>query len=165
MTSDFYIWLLLTISLYLVPFLRYSTSYFLGIDLDLWPLEVTWGQKYSHHSKVYTWLPIYLSLTLFLYLVPFSRYSTSKFLGVDLDLWPLEVTWGRKYLHFSKSPYTTSYLPSIDTFSLSRTVFLFLFSFSFSFLFLFLFLFFRVWKIHDLIISILATTFWRLFAT
>ena len=31
---------------------------FLGFDLDLWPLEVTWGQKYSHHSTAHTWLPI-----------------------------------------------------------------------------------------------------------
>ena len=23
-----------------------------------WPSEVTWGQKYSHHSKAHTWLPI-----------------------------------------------------------------------------------------------------------
>ena len=23
-----------------------------------WPLEVTWGQKYFHHSKVHIWLPI-----------------------------------------------------------------------------------------------------------
>ena len=37
---------------------RYSTFKFLGFDLDLWPLEVTWGQKYSHHSKAHAWLPI-----------------------------------------------------------------------------------------------------------
>ena len=48
---------LLTLSLYLVPFPRYSISIFLGFDLDLWPLEVTWGEKYSHHSKAYAWLP------------------------------------------------------------------------------------------------------------
>ena len=39
-------WLLLTLSLYLVPFLRYSTSKFSGFDLDFWLSEVTWGQKY-----------------------------------------------------------------------------------------------------------------------
>ena len=27
-------------------------------DLDLWPLEVTQGQKYFNHSKAHTWLPI-----------------------------------------------------------------------------------------------------------
>ena len=30
--------------------------------------------------------------TFYLYLLPFSRYSTSKFLGFDLDFWLLEVT-------------------------------------------------------------------------
>ena len=48
--------LLLTLSLYLKPFLRYLTSKFPGIDLDL--SEVTWGQKYFHHSKAHTWIPI-----------------------------------------------------------------------------------------------------------
>ena len=166
--------LLLALSLYLVPFLRYSVSKFLGFDLDLWPLGVTWGQKYFHYSKAHICLPILLLLALSLYLVPFCRYSTSKFLGFDLDLWPLGVTWGQKYFHHSKthiclpislllarslylvpfseifdfkifrvwpgpltfrghlrsnifspfeSPYMTSYLTPIDTFSLSRTVF------------------------------------------
>ena len=48
----------LTLSLYFVPFSRYSTSKFLGFDLDLWPLGVTRGQKYFHHSKAYIRLPI-----------------------------------------------------------------------------------------------------------
>ena len=61
----------------------------LGFGLDLWPLAVTLGQKYFHHSIAHIWLPIQLPLTLSLYLVTFSRYSTSKFLGFDLDLWPL----------------------------------------------------------------------------
>ena len=78
--------LLLTLSLYLVPFLRYSTSKFSGFDLDLWPLEVIRGRKYSLYSKAHTWLPICLLLTLSLYLVPFLRYSRSKFSGFDLDL-------------------------------------------------------------------------------
>ena len=76
----------LTLSLYLVPFSRYSTSKVLGFDLDFWPLGVTLSQKYFHHLKAHIWLPIQLPLTLSLYLVPFSRYSTSKFLGFDLDL-------------------------------------------------------------------------------
>ena len=88
---------------YLVPFSRYSTSKFSGFDLDLWPLGVTRVQKYSHHSKAHTWLPIQLLLTLFLYRVPFSRYSTSKFSGFDLDLWPLGVTRGQKYFRHSKA--------------------------------------------------------------
>ena len=43
---------------YLVPFLRYLASKFLGFDLDLWPLEVIWGQTYLCHSKAHIWLPI-----------------------------------------------------------------------------------------------------------
>ena len=50
--------LLLALSLYLVPFSRYSTSKFLGFDLDLWPLGVTWGRTYFHHLKAHIWLPI-----------------------------------------------------------------------------------------------------------
>ena len=62
-------------------------------------------------------------MTISLYLVPFSRYLTSKFSGFDLDLWPLEVTWGQKFFSPFESPYMIYYLTSIDTFSLSRTVF------------------------------------------
>jgi len=43
------------------------------LRVEPWPLEVTWGQKYFHHSKTHTWLPILLLLTLFLYLVPFQN--------------------------------------------------------------------------------------------
>ena len=68
-----------------------------------WPLGVTRGQKYFHHLKAHLWLPIQLPLTLSLYLVPFSRYSISKFLGFDLDLWPLGVTWGQTYFHHLKA--------------------------------------------------------------
>ena len=91
------IWLLWTPSLYLVPFPRYSTSKFLGFDLDLWPLKVIWGQKISYHWKAHIWLPIWLLWTPSLYLVPFPRYSNSKFLGFDLDLWPLKIIWGQKH--------------------------------------------------------------------
>ena len=96
------IWLLWTPSLYLVPFWRYSTSKFLGFDLDLWPLKVIWGQKNLYHSKCHIWLPIWLLWTPSLYLIPFRRYSTSKFLGFDLDLWPLKVIRGQKILYHSK---------------------------------------------------------------
>ena len=62
--SKAHIWLpillLWTPSLYLVPFSRYSTSKFLGFDLDLWPQKVIWGQKISYHSKAHIWLPIWL---------------------------------------------------------------------------------------------------------
>ena len=97
------IWFLWITSLYLVPISRYSISKFLGFDLDLWPLKVIWGQKFLYHSKAYIWLAIWLLWTIFLYLVPFSRYSTSKFLGFDLDLWPQKVIWGQKFLYHSKA--------------------------------------------------------------
>ena len=117
------IWLLWTPSLYLIPFWRYSTSKFLGFDLDLWPLKVIWGQNNLYHSKGHIWLPIWLLWTPSLYLIPFWRYSTSKFLGFDLDLWPLKVIWGQKKFIPFERPYMTSYLTSMDTISLSRTVF------------------------------------------
>ena len=97
------IWRLWTPSLYLVPFWRYSTSKFSGFDLDLWPLKVIWGQKKLYRSKVHIWLYIWLLWTPSLYLVPFSRYSTSKFLGFHLDLWPLKVIRGQKILYHSKA--------------------------------------------------------------
>ena len=116
------IWLPWTTSLYLVPFSRYSISKFLGFDLDLWPQKIIGGQKILYHSKAHIWLPIWLLWTTSLYLVPFSRYSTSKFLGFDLDLWPLKVIWGpKKFIPF-ESPYMTCYLTSMDNISLSRTV-------------------------------------------
>ena len=117
------IWLLWTPSLYLVPFPRYSTSKFLGFDLDLWPIKVNWGQKNLCYLKAHIWLSIWLPWTPSLYLVPFSRYSTSKFLEFDLDLWPLKINWGQKKIMPFESPYMTSYLTSMDTISLSRTVF------------------------------------------
>ena len=90
------IWLLWTTSLYLVPFSIYSISKFLGFDLDLWPLKVILCQNFLYNSKAHIWLPIWLLWTTSLYLVPFSRYSTSKFLGFDLDLWPLKVIWSQQ---------------------------------------------------------------------
>ena len=117
------IWLLWTTSLYLVPFSRYSTSRFLGFDLDLWPQKVIWGQKMLYYSKVHIWLAIWLQWTTSLYLVPFQRYSTSKLLGFDLDLWPLNVIWGEKKFILFESPYMTCYLTFMDNISLSRTVF------------------------------------------
>ena len=70
----------------------------------LWPLtlKVIWGQKKLYHSKGHIWLPIWLLWTPSLYLVPFSRYSTSKFSGFDFDLWPPKVIWGQKKLYHSK---------------------------------------------------------------
>ena len=62
-------------------------------------------------------------MTTPLCLVPFSRNSNSKFLWFVLDLWPLKVIWSYKFFISFESPYMTSYLTSIDTISLSRTVF------------------------------------------
>ena len=89
------------------------------IRVDLWRSS---GVDILYLSKANMWLSIWLLLTLPLYLVPFSRYSTSKFSQFNLDLWPLKVIWGQKNLPF-ESPYMTSYLTSMDTISLSRTVF------------------------------------------
>ena len=74
-------------------------------DLDLWPLEVIWGQNIFYHLKGHIWLPIWLPWTPSLYLVPFLRYSTSKFKGFDLDLWPLKVIWGQKKFTIRKAIY------------------------------------------------------------
>ena len=70
---------------------------------ETFDFEVTLGQKYVHHSKAHICLPILLLLALSLYLVPFSRYSTSQFLGFDLDLRPLGVTRGQKYFHYLRA--------------------------------------------------------------
>ena len=147
---------------------------FRGFDLDLWPLEVTRGQKYLSPFEspymtlyltsidtfslsrtvleifdfqvfgVWPWpltfrghqrskislpfgMPMHDFLSNFywhysLYLVPFSRYSTSKFFG--FWPWPLTFRGHQRSKIFSpfESSYMTSYLSSIDPFSLSRTV-------------------------------------------
>ena len=118
------IWLLWTPSLYLVPFLRNSTSKFLGFDLDIWPLNVICGQEISNYSRAHIWIPIWLLWTPSLYLVPFLRYSTSKFLGFDLDLWPLKVIWGQKILYYPEAhiwlPIRLIWTPSVYLVPFSR---------------------------------------------
>ena len=108
---------------YLVPFLRYLTSKFLGFDLDLWPLEVTWGQKYFFHSKAHIWLPNITSIDTF----SLSRTVFEIFDFKVFRVWPWPLTFRghlRSKIFFPfESPYMTFYLTSIDTFSLSRTVF------------------------------------------
>ena len=92
----------------------------------VWPWPLTpkghLGSEISYHWKAHIWLPIWLLWTPSLYLVPFPRYSNSKFLGFDLDLWPLKIIWGQKHCFLLESLHMTSYLPSMDTMSLSRTV-------------------------------------------
>ena len=100
-----HIWLtirpLWTPSLYLVPFSRLSTLEFSGFDLDPWPRKVIWSWKKFYHSKAHIWLPIWHLWTPSRYLVPFSRYSASKFLGFDLDLLPQNVIRGPEKLYNS----------------------------------------------------------------
>ena len=76
----------------------------------VWPWPLTpkchpGSNNFVYPSKARIWLPIRLLWTSFLYLVPFSRYSTSKFLGFDLDLWPLKVIWGQKIYTLRKPIY------------------------------------------------------------
>ena len=93
---------LLSISLSRTVFEIFDFKVFRVWHLHLCPLKVIWGRKNLYHSKGHIWLPIWLLWTPSLYLVPFWRYSTSKFLGFDLDLWPLEVIWGQKIVYHSK---------------------------------------------------------------
>ena len=69
-----------------------------------WPLTPKGhlGSKRLYRSRGHIWLPIWLLWTPSLYLVPFSRYSTLKFLGFDLDLRPLKVIRDQKMLYYSK---------------------------------------------------------------
>ena len=90
-----------------IPFERpYMTSYLTSMDtiflshtvleifdfkvFKVWPWPLTPKghprSKFLYHLKGHIWLPIWLLWTPSLYLVPFSGYSTSKFLGFDLDL-------------------------------------------------------------------------------
>ena len=62
----------------------------------------------------------YLTSVDTFYRVPFSRYSTSKFLGLTLTF---RAHPRSKIFPPIESPYVTSYITSIDTFSPSRTVF------------------------------------------
>ena len=99
----------------------YMTSYLTSIDTfslsrtvfeifdfkvsRVWPWPLTfWGHQkskiFSPFDSPYT--TSYLTPIDTFYLVRFPRYSTSKFLGFDLDLWPLEVTRGQKYFHIRK---------------------------------------------------------------
>ena len=101
----------------------YMTSYLTFIDTSslsrtvseifdftifrVWPWHLTskghLGQNCLYHSKAHIWLPILLLWTPSFYLVPFSRYSISKFLGFDLDLWPLKVIRSQKF-HTIRKP-------------------------------------------------------------
>ena len=96
---------------------------FRGLTWTFDPLEVTWGQKCVHCLNAQTWLTIQLLLTLFLYLVPFLRYSTPYFFR--FWPWPLNLRGHLGSIIFSlfESTHTTSYLTTFDNFFSSRTVF------------------------------------------
>ena len=129
----------------------------LNLTFDFWPLEVTWDQKYSNHLKAHNdflsnfqWH--FLSRTVF---------EIFDFKVFRVWPWPLTIRGHLKskiFLPF-ESPYLTSYLTSIDTFSLYRTVFV-----------IFDFKVFRVWpltfrghprsKIFSQFESLYMTSYW-----
>ena len=103
-------------------------------------------QKNFHHSKAHIWYFWYLwnfwfwgdprSKICSPFQSPYMPFYLTKFLGFDLDLWPLGVYLSYFHWHFLsisyprsnifppfESPYMPFYLTSIGTFSLSRTVF------------------------------------------
>ena len=112
----------MTLSLYIVPFSRYSTSKFLGFDLDLWPLRVT---EVEHIFTI--WKPIYdfLFNSHWHFLSISYRFEIFDFKVFRVWPWPLTFRGHLRSKIFSpfESPYMPSYLTSICTFSLSRTVF------------------------------------------
>ena len=78
---------------------------FQGLTLTFDHLGWSGVQKNLYHSKGHIWLFFGLIWTPSLYLVPFSRYTTSKFSGFDLDLWPLKVIWVKKIYTIRKAIY------------------------------------------------------------
>ena len=88
-----------------------------------WPLisKGHLGSKHSYYSKAQIWLPIWLLWTPSLYLV----YLTAKFLGFDLDLWPLKVIWGQQMSYHSKAhiwlPIWLLWTPSLYLVPFSRS--------------------------------------------
>ena len=107
---------------YLVPFSRYSTSKFWSFWL--WPLTFRGSPEVKNISTIrkliydflFNFYWHFLSLTVF-------DIFDFKVFRYDLDLWPLGGHLKSKIFPLFESPYMTSYLTSIDTFSLSRTVF------------------------------------------
>ena len=105
-------------------------NYFILRSSRFWGLNLTFDPYRSHEVKNIFAIrkPIHDFLSNFCWhflsiSYGFRYIRLQSFSGFDLDLWPLKITGGRKYFCHSKAPYMTSYLTSIDTFSLSRTVF------------------------------------------
>ena len=129
-----------TFSLSRTVFEIFDFTKFLGFDLDLWHLKVIWGQKFRCHSKTFQpfespYINSYLTSmdTISLSLTVFEIFDFNKF-----RVWPWPLTHkshlGSNFLILFESPYMTSYLTSMNTISLSLTVFE-----------IFDFNFFRVW--------------------
>ena len=96
---------------------------FWGFDLDLWHLEVTWDHKNFHLRKPI--MPIHDFLSNFYW---HFLSSSNRFWDIWLQSFQGLTLTCRGHLRskiFSpfESPYMTSCLTSIDTFSLSRIVF------------------------------------------
>ena len=96
------------------------------VYLELWP----WNRPLKGHVRSKKISP-FESPCMTSYLTSINTFSLSrtvpqifdfKVLGFDLDFRPLKVTWRQIFFRYSESPYMTSYLTSIETFSLSRTV-------------------------------------------
>ena len=109
-----------------IPFLRYLTSTFRGFDLDLWILIFDL-QKSSEVKNIPDIRdPTQDFLSDFCWHFPSISY---RFWDIQnqIKVWPWSLTFivhlGLKIFSPFESPYMTSYLISIDTFSLSRTVF------------------------------------------
>ena len=117
--SNFY-WHLLSIS---YRFRDIRLLKFLGFDLDLWPL--------GGHLRLKIFSP-FESPCMTSYLTSIDIFSLSRtvfeiFDFEDFKVWPWPLTFrghlGSKIFPPFESPCMTSYLTSIDIFSLSRTVF------------------------------------------
>ena len=94
---------------------------FWGFDLDRWLLDVTWDQNYFPHSKAH--IHDFLSNFYWHFLSISNRFWDiwlQSFQGLALTV---RGHSGSKIFSPFESPYMTSYLTSIDTSSLSRTVF------------------------------------------
>ena len=95
---------------------------FMAFDLDLRTLEVIWCQKHLCHSNAHIWLPIWLLWTTSLSRTVFEIFDFKVFRVWLGPLTPKGHLGSKNFIPF-ESPYMTSYLTSIDTISLSRTVF------------------------------------------
>ena len=72
-------------------------------DFEFWPTEVTWGQHFftirkSIHDLISNFYWHFLSISY-----RFWDIWLQSILEFDLDLRPLDTTWGQKYFHYSKA--------------------------------------------------------------